>query len=154
MSHTDFCVLFAILWNDMNYQVWSWWIMPRGLGMTCYDIQADMLDDGWIYICYVLDGYWHVEMVFSCEQMQVWFMIWNTSVIYDKKYKYDIHVMNFKYDMLWVPSMIWHEYQAWYVLLQELSCTSIMIHVALDIKGLSTDYSRHCTYYGTDWRSI
>ena len=29
----------------------------------------------------------------------------------------------------------------------------MIMYVALDLKGLPTDYSRHCTYNGTDWRS-
>ena len=42
--------------------------------------------------------------------------------------------------MLWIASMTRYEY---YVQV-------MMMHVALDLKGLPTDYSRHCTYYGTD----
>ena len=65
------------------------------------------------------------------------------------------HDMYCKYDMIWISSMTRYEFQAWYDMLQEIHVHVMMMHDALDLKKrLSTDYSRHSTYNGTDWRSI
>ena len=94
-------------------------------------------------ICWMMVGYIYIYAMFwmdidmlkwsshvnkckydSWYEIQVWFMTRNASMIY----------------MLWISRMTCYEYQVWYDtnikhdMLQELSCTSIMMHDALDLK--------------------
>ena len=120
------CVICYLWVRTWFCDIWTYDIL-FGSWMLVLAILMGMMDIGWICslrACYALDDLKHDRL-------------WTASI--------PRYVMNSKCDMIW--------YQAWYVMLQEFHVHVTMIDVALDLKGLPTNHSRHCTYNGTDWRS-
>ena len=103
--------------------------------MLWYVIQIDMMDCGWIWYL------WNAMLwlIWSMMNKSIFENRCMSGIWYELQAWYD---MNYKQDMIWIVA----RYD---------SCTRLEDAWCIGPKKeLSTDYSRHCTYNGTNWRSI